>query len=175
MPFVNTNAYLTPIPNSGIIRIVSLRFVVHEHEASRLHYDFRLEMDGVLRSWAIPKGPSMDASEKRLAILVEDHPLEYIDFEGIIPEGMYGAGAVVVWDNGSYDIIEEKRDKISFFLKGKRLKGNFSLVRLKGKEKEWLLIKQKDEYAQSDWKLKTSLTPEKRAGLKERIPPCGTS
>ncbi len=154
---------------------MSLRFVVHEHDASRLHYDFRLEMGGVLRSWAIPKGPSMDASEKRLAILVEDHPLEYIDFEGIIPEGMYGAGAVVVWDNGNYDIIEEKRDKISFFLKGKRLKGNFSLVRLKGKEKEWLLIKQKDEYAQSGWKLKTSLTPEKRAGLKERIPPCETS
>jgi bifunctional non-homologous end joining protein LigD len=154
---------------------MSLRFVVHEHEASRLHYDFRLEMDGVLHSWAIPKGPSMDASEKRLAIIVEDHPLEYIDFEGIIPEGMYGAGAVVVWDNGSYDIIEEKRDKISFFLRGKRLKGNFSLVRLKGKEKEWLLIKQRDEYAQNGWKLKTSLTPEKRAGLKERIPPCGTS
>lgn len=154
---------------------MSPRFVVHEHEASRLHYDFRLEMDGVLRSWAIPKGPSMDASEKRLAILVEDHPLEYIDFEGIIPAGMYGAGAVVVWDNGTYDILEKKNDKISFFLKGKKLKGNFSLVHLKGKEKEWLLIKQKDEYAQSGWKLKTSLTPEKRAGLKERIPPCGTS
>ncbi|MER3447771.1 MAG: 3'-phosphoesterase [Candidatus Dadabacteria bacterium] len=154
---------------------MSSRFVVHEHEASRLHYDFRLEMDGVLRSWAIPKGPSMDASEKRLAILVEDHPLEYIDFEGIIPEGMYGAGAVVVWDNGNYDILEKKRDKIRFFLKGKRLKGNFSLVRLKGKEKEWLLIKQNDEYAQSGWKLKTSLTQEKRAGLKEQIPPCRTS
>ncbi len=154
---------------------MSPRFVVHEHEASRLHYDFRLEMDGVLRSWAIPKGPSMDASEKRLAILVEDHPLEYIDFEGIIPAGMYGAGAVVVWDNGTYDILEKKNDKISFFLKGKKLKGNFSLVHLKGKEKEWLLIKQKDEYAQSGWKLKTSLTPEKKAGLKERIPPCGTS
>ena len=154
---------------------MSLRFVVHEHEASRLHYDFRLEMDGVLRSWAIPKGPSMDASEKRLAILVEDHPLEYIDFEGIIPDGMYGAGAVVVWDNGTYDILEEKKDKISFFLKGKKLIGNFSLVRLKGKEKEWLLIKQRDEYAQSGWKLETSLTPEKRARLRERIPPCGTA
>jgi bifunctional non-homologous end joining protein LigD len=132
-------------------------------------------MDGVLRSWAIPKGPSMDASEKRLAILVEDHPLEYIDFEGIIPDGMYGAGAVVVWDNGTYDILEEKKDKISFFLKGKKLIGNFSLVRLKGKEKEWLLIKQRDEYAQSGWKLETSLTPEKRARLRERIPPCGTA
>jgi bifunctional non-homologous end joining protein LigD len=132
-------------------------------------------MDEVLRSWAIPKGPSMDASQKRLAILVEDHPLEYIDFEGIIPEGMYGAGAVVVWDNGNYDLVEEKKDKISFLLKGKKLIGNFSLVRLNGKEKEWLLIKQKDEYAQSGWKLKTNLTPEKRARLRERIPPCGTS
>lgn len=154
---------------------MSPRFVVHEHEASHLHYDFRLEMGGVLRSWAIPKGPSMDASEKRLAILVENHPLEYIDFEGIIPEGMYGAGAVVVWDNGSYDLIEEKKDKIGFFLKGKKLMGNFSLVRLKGKEKEWLLIKQKDEYASSSWKLETSLTQVKRARLRERIPPCGTS
>ena len=154
---------------------MSPRFVVHEHDASRLHYDFRLEIDGVLRSWAIPKGPSMDAAERRLAILVEDHPLEYIDFEGIIPEGMYGAGAVVVWDSGGYELLEEKKDKIVFLLKGKKLKGNFSLVRLKGKEKEWLLIKQRDEYARTGWKLETSLTPERKAKLKERIPPCGTS
>ena len=154
---------------------MSPRFVVHEHDASRLHYDFRLEMDGVLRSWAIPKGPSMDAAERRLAILVEDHPLEYIDFEGIIPEGMYGAGAVVVWDSGGYELLEEKKDKIVFLLKGKKLKENFALVRLKGKEKEWLLIKQRDEYARTGWKLETSLTPERKAKLKERIPPCGTS
>jgi len=132
-------------------------------------------MDGVLRSWAIPKGPSMDASDKRLAVHVDDHPLEYIDFEGIIPQGMYGAGAVVVWDSGTYDLLEEKKDKVSFFLKGEKLKGNFTLVRLKGKEKEWLLIKQKDEFSSPGWKLKTSLTPEKRAELKERIPPCETS
>lgn len=149
------------------------RFVVHEHEASHLHYDFRLEMDGVLRSWAVPKGPSMDASQKRLAVLVEDHPLEYIDFEGIIPEGMYGAGAVVVWDSGTYELLEKKKDKLSFFLNGKKLKGNFTLVRLKGKE--WLLIKQKDGHAQSGWRLKTGLTPEKRAELRERVPPCTTS
>src|SRR3989337_2522486 len=154
---------------------MSPRFVVHEHEATRLHYDFRLEMHGLLRSWAIPKGPSMDDSQKRLAVLVDDHPLEYIDFEGIIPEGRYGAGPVVVWDNGTYDLLEEKTDKISFILKGKKLKGNFILVRMKGKEKEWLLIKQKDKYSQAGWKLETSLTPEKRSKLKEQITPCETS
>ena len=154
---------------------MSPRFVVHEHEATHLHYDFRIEMHGVLRSWAIPKGPSMDDSQKRLAVLVDDHPLEYIDFEGIIPEGRYGAGPVVVWDNGTYDLLEEKTDKISFILKGKKLKGNFTLVRMKGKEKEWLLIKQKDKYSQTGWKLMTSLTAEKRAELNERIPPCETS
>jgi bifunctional non-homologous end joining protein LigD len=154
---------------------MSARFVVHEHESSHLHYDFRLEMDGVLRSWAIPKGPSMDPTQKRLAVQVEDHPLEYIDFEGIIPARMYGAGAVVVWDSGDYDLLEEKKDKIAFLLKGKKLKGNFTLVRFKGKEKEWLLIKQQDEYAQICWKLKTELTPKRRAELEERIPPCGAS
>ncbi len=154
---------------------MSARFVVHEHESSHLHYDFRLEMDGVLRSWAIPKGPSMDPTQKRLAVQVEDHPLEYIDFEGIIPARMYGAGAVVVWDSGDYDLLEEKKDKIAFLLKGKKLKGNFTLVRFKGKEKEWLLIKQQDEYAQSGWKLRTELTPKRRAELEERIPPCGAS
>lgn len=154
---------------------MSPRFLVHEHDASHLHYDFRLEMHEVLRSWAIPKGPSMDPTQKRLAIMVEDHPLEYIDFEGIIPKGMYGAGAVVVWESGDYELIEEKKDKISFILKGEKLKGNFSLVRFKGKEKEWLLIKQQDEYAQRGWKLRTELTPKKRAELEERIPPCATS
>jgi bifunctional non-homologous end joining protein LigD len=117
----------------------------------------------------------MDASQKRLAVLVNDHPLSYIDFEGIIPEGRYGAGAVVVWDSGTYDLLERKNDKIGFFIKGKKLKGNFTLVRMKGKEKEWLLIKQKDEYAKDGWKLENSLTPEKRAKIKERIPPCDTS
>jgi bifunctional non-homologous end joining protein LigD len=157
--------------------VISPRFVVHEHDASHLHYDFRLEMKGVLRSWAIPRGPSMNPAEKRLAVQVEDHPLEYGDFEGIIPEGRYGAGAVVIWDDGMYDLLEQTGDKISFFLKGKKLYGNFTLVLLKGRGKgnEWLLIKQKDEYAEPDWRLKTSLTPEKRRKLKERIPPCETS
>ncbi|MFO0795440.1 MAG: DNA polymerase ligase N-terminal domain-containing protein [Candidatus Brocadiaceae bacterium] len=156
---------------------MSNRFVVHEHKASHLHYDFRLEIEGVLRSWAIPKGPSMNPSDKRLAVQVEDHPLEYIDFEGIIPEGQYGAGEVVVWDSGPYVLIEKQPDKLSFSLMGKKLKGNFTMVHMKGRGKgnEWLLIKQKDKHAIQGWKLETSLTPEKMSQLRERIPPCETS
>lgn len=128
---------------------MSPRFVVHEHHATHLHYDFRLEIEGVLRSWAIPKGPSMNPSEKRLAVQVEDHAVGYIDFEGIIPQGRYGAGTVIIWDGGTYVLLDEQKDKMSFTLKGRKLKGNFTLVRLKekGKGNEWLLIKQKDEYA----------------------------
>ena len=153
------------------------RFVVHEHHASRLHFDFRLEMEQVLRSWAIPKGPSMNPAEKRLAVMVEDHPLEYADFEGIIPDGQYGAGPVVIWDNGTYELKEKKADKISFHLKGKKLKGGFTLTRLKGRGKgnEWLLIKKKDDHASDGWKLEITLTPKKKASLKERVPPCETS
>lgn len=153
------------------------RFVIHEHHASHLHYDFRLELEGVLRSWAVPKGPSMNPSERRLAVQVENHSLEYIDFEGIIHQGQYGAGVVVIWDSGTYELIEKKADKIAFVLKGKKLKGGFTLALLKGRGKgnEWLLIKKRDEYACSDWKLKASLTPEKRTNLKERIPPCHVS
>jgi len=156
---------------------MSPRFVVHEHHATRLHFDFRLEMERVLRSWAIPKGPSMNPSEKRLAVLVEDHPPEYIDFEGMIPKGQYGAGVVVIWDSGIYDLIEQREDNISFTLKGGKLKGGFNLIRLKakGKGNEWLLIKKKDEYALPNWKLEKSLTSEKISQLKERIPPCKTS
>jgi bifunctional non-homologous end joining protein LigD len=119
----------------------------------------------------------MNPSERRLAVQVEDHLVEYIDFEGIIPEGQYGAGAVVIWDSGTYDLIENKGDKILFFLHGERLKGGFTLVLLKGRGSgnEWLLIKKRDEHARSDWKLDMSLTPERRANLKERNPPCQTS
>jgi bifunctional non-homologous end joining protein LigD len=125
------------------------RFVVHEHHASHLHYDFRLEMAGVLRSWAIPKGPSMNPADKRLAMAVDDHPLDYIDFQGTIPKGEYGAGEVKIWDAGTYQLLEEKQDKIVFLLEGKKLRGNFALIRLKkgAKGNEWLLIKEKDEYA----------------------------
>ena len=106
---------------------MSLQFVVKEHNASRLHYDFRLEMNGVLRSWAISKGPTMDPSQRRLAVLVEDHDLAYIDFEGIIP--------VVIWGQGTYDLLERKKDKLLFFPKGKKLKGTFTLFDLEGRKK----------------------------------------
>ncbi len=121
------------------------RFVIQEHHASHHHYDFRLEMDGVLKSWAIPKGPPIEPTERRLAVLVEDHPLEYIDFEGVIPEGEYGAGQVLIWDKGTYELQEKKVDKISFSLEGEKLKGHFTLLRLKKGKKgnEWLLLKHK--------------------------------
>jgi bifunctional non-homologous end joining protein LigD len=137
-----------------------LIFVVQKHAASHLHYDFRLEMNGVLKSWAVPKGPSMNPDDKRLAMMVEDHPYSYKDFEGTIPEGNYGAGNVIVWDNGTYTSDEKtenpekklladlKKGHLSFILKGKKLKGEFSLVKLKGKqENAWLLIKKNDKYA----------------------------
>ena len=153
-----------------------VRFVIQEHHASQLHYDFRLEMEGVLRSWAIPKGPSMNPSDKRLAIQVEDHTLDHIDYEGIIPEGSYGAGTVVIWDKGTYDLLDSEKDRISFHLQGEKLQGAFTLLRLKRSKKgnEWLLIKQKDKYANANWLLETCLTPEKKAALLEKIPPCHT-
>src|SRR5881296_1604765 len=126
-------------------------FVVHMHAARRLHWDLRLEMDGVLRSWAVPKGPSPNRADKRLAVHVEDHPLEYGDFEGLIPEGNYGAGAVIVWDRGRWVPLEDpeegmKKGKLLFELHGYKLKGKWTLVKLKKGEKEWLLIKEKDGY-----------------------------
>jgi bifunctional non-homologous end joining protein LigD len=151
-------------------------FVVHEHHSKKLHYDFRLEIDGVLKSWAVPKGPSMSAKDKRLAIQVDDHPLEYGTFEGIIPEGHYGAGPVVIWDSGEFELKEGslKEGKIEFVLHGKKLKGLFVLLKMKGKEKEWLLIKKKDSYAADRFSLKQELTPQKLKTLKEKVPPCET-
>ena len=160
----NFNSTLEP---EGKIKQSSteLIFVVQKHAASHLHYDFRLEMDGVLKSWAIPKGPSMNPADKRLAIMVEDHPYSYKDFEGTIPEGNYGAGNVIVWDNGTYILADEDRldidehklqsdlqkGHLSFILNGKKLKGEFALVKLKTKqENTWLLIKSKDQYANDE-------------------------
>lgn len=153
----------TPEPTGGKAKKGTLRFVIQKHAASRLHYDFRLEMDGVLKSWAVPKGPSTDPSVKRLAMMVEDHPYDYKNFEGIIPEGNYGAGTVMVWDEGTYEPIEKTTGKLKqeklllkqldegslkFVLHGKKLEGEFALVKTKGMaENSWLLIKHRDDFA----------------------------
>jgi bifunctional non-homologous end joining protein LigD len=141
------------------------KFVVQEHHATHLHFDFRLEMDGVLKSWAIPKGPSMNPKDKRLAIMVEDHTLEYGSYEGIIPDGQYGSGAVVIWDSGAYSLLKGDihGGRIEFYLDGKKLKGGFTLIKMSGKQKEWLLIKMKDQFAQPDFVMKTMI---KNAPLK---------
>jgi len=159
-----------------------MKFVVHEHHATRLHYDFRLEIAGVLKSWAIPKGPSMNSEDKRLAVMVEDHLLEYGDFEGIIPQGLYGAGSVLIWDTGEFESGEDpeaglKKGKLTFTLNGKKLKGSFSLVLMKGRGsgKDWLLIKGRDAFVQKDWVVKEELTPAKKKQLQEKIPPCESS
>jgi len=132
-------------------------FVVHEHHASHLHFDVRLEMDGILASWAVPKGPSMNPHDKRLAIHVEDHPLAYASFEGVIPENHYGAGLVFIWDHGTYDLVSGSvRDgRIEFVMHGKKLNGLFVLVRMKSKAKEWLLIKAKDRFSDHSFVMKT--------------------
>ncbi|MGQ0537903.1 MAG: DNA polymerase ligase N-terminal domain-containing protein, partial [Gemmatimonadaceae bacterium] len=126
-------------------------FVVHKHAARQLHFDLRLEMDGVLRSWAVPKGPSYDTSDKRLAVRVEDHPLEYGDFEGVIPAGNYGAGGIIVWDRGEWVPLEDfraglEKGKLLFELKGYKLHGRWTLVKIKKSEKDWLLIKERDAW-----------------------------
>lgn len=133
-------------------------FVIQKHKASTLHYDFRLEVDGVLKSWAVPKGPSTDPREKRLAIMTEDHSMEYGDFEGVIPEGEYGAGAVIVWDRGTYKNLKKnnnptisegiKEGHIIFYLNGIKLKGGYSLTRFRGGDSNhWLLVKMDDTEA----------------------------
>ncbi|HEY4337811.1 MAG TPA: non-homologous end-joining DNA ligase, partial [Puia sp.] len=157
----------TPEPQGGKPLGKVLQFVVQKHAASHLHYDFRLEMEGVLKSWAIPKGPSLNPADKRLAMMVEDHPFDYKDFEGIIPEGNYGAGTVMVWDEGTYESLEEtngtkkgqekallkelREGSLKFRLNGKKLKGEFALVRTRGRgENSWLLIKHRDRYASEE-------------------------
>jgi len=116
-------------------------FVVHRHQARHLHFDFRLEMDGVLKSWAVPKGPPDAPGVRRLAIAVEDHPLDYGAFEGVIPEGMYGAGTVEIWDKGQYEMLEEKPGHLLFCLEGSKLKGEYVLLHTG--EKQWLFFQRK--------------------------------
>ncbi|CAN5857111.1 DNA polymerase ligase N-terminal domain-containing protein [soil metagenome] len=134
------------------------RFVIHEHHASRLHFDLRLEIGGVLKSWAVPKGVSMNPSDKRLAVAVPDHALSYIDFEGTIREGNYGAGEVRIWDKGEFEFSGDastqlEKGKFVFTFFGEKLKGEFTLVKFSGHEKNWLVIKSKDKFADIDWKL----------------------
>jgi bifunctional non-homologous end joining protein LigD len=141
----------TPEPSGVAGRERGSLFVVHKHAARRLHYDLRLEMEGVLRSWAVPKGPSFDQQDKRLAVHVEDHPIEYGNFEGKIPEGNYGAGSVIIWDRGVWVPLEDpleglEKGKLLFELRGYKLKGAWTLVKIKKSEKDWLLIKERDGY-----------------------------
>lgn len=165
------NAERTPEPFGGI-RVETASsdrgmFVVQKHAARRLHYDFRLQMEGVLRSWAVPKGPSLNPQERRLAVMVEDHPVEYGDFEGIIPDGNYGAGAVIVWDRGEYEVIDPpggnaadavRRGKVDLEMRGFKLRGAYTLVRTRSQQgssqrdakQQWLLIKKRDDYATDD-------------------------
>jgi bifunctional non-homologous end joining protein LigD len=137
-------------------------FVIQKHHASRLHYDFRLEMEGVLKSWAVPKGPSYDPANKRLAMMTEDHPYDYASFEGVIPAGQYGGGNVIIWDNGTWEFIEPGDDpvkalrggKLTFRMYGRKMFGEWALVKIHGrsgsKGNEWLLIKHRDEFASDD-------------------------
>ena len=144
----------TPEPFGTVSGLTGNLFVVHKHAARQLHFDLRLEMEGVLRSWAVPKGPSYDMNDKRLAVKVEDHPLEYGDFEGVIPAGNYGAGGVIVWDRGEWVPLEDWREglengKLLFELKGYKLHGRWTLVKIKKSEKDWLLIKERDAFVKS--------------------------
>ena len=156
----------TPEPTGGKPSGDELHFVIQKHDASHLHYDFRLEMRGVLKSWAVPKGPSTDPTVKRLAMMVEDHPFDYRNFEGIIPKGQYGGGTVIVWDEGTYEAADDtytgkkametallsqlNKGKITFILHGKKLKGEYHLVKAPYRgDNSWLLMKAKDKYAKT--------------------------
>ncbi|MGC2410880.1 MAG: DNA polymerase ligase N-terminal domain-containing protein [Methyloceanibacter sp.] len=147
----------TPEPAPERRRKTGISFVIQKHAARRTHFDFRLEHDGVLKSWAVTRGPSLDPTEKRLAVRTEDHPLEYGDFEGVIPKGEYGGGPVMIWDKGTWEPIGDPdeglaKGDLKFRLYGERLKGDWVLVRMKGRQEDrgrenWLLIKKRDDYA----------------------------
>src|SRR4051812_20907188 len=151
----------TPEPRGAVSKANRRRFVVQEHHASKLHFDFRLEMGGVLKSWSVPRGPSLDPADKRLAIETEDHPVEYLKFEGHIPKGEYGAGRHMRWDAGTYESLGDapaleqlEAGRLDFELKGEKLRGAFTLVRMNGREGQWLLLKRTDEFASRGWTLK---------------------
>ncbi len=175
----------TPEPEEGGVSkpAKKLSFVVQKHYASRLHFDLRLELGQALKSWAVPKGPTMNPKEKKLAVMVEDHPLDYKDFQGVIPEGNYGAGEVFIWDRGTYhpygakdtgESIEKmkeglKEGHLTFILDGDILKGEFALIKLKkGEQKDWLLIKKNDKFAK-DTDITKIKTPSEGAGGKKKI------
>jgi bifunctional non-homologous end joining protein LigD len=154
------------------------RFFVQRHDASHLHYDFRLELGGILKSWAVPKGPSLDPAKKHFAAMVEDHPLDYGDFEGNIPKGEYGGGSVMLWDRGVFEIIGEEdglaqiaRGDLKFRLHGEKLNGTWALVFMKnrGKGNEWLIIKKQDEAAQADWDVEAFAWSVKTGRTQEEI------
>jgi bifunctional non-homologous end joining protein LigD len=162
--FAETPEPVGQVPRSSRRRV----FVVQKHDASRLHYDFRLAVNGVLASWAVPKGPSMNPADKRLAVRTEDHPLEYAKFEGVIPPGQYGAGTVMVWDLGKYEPLENQppeeqlaRGKIQIVLVGEKMRGGFTLVQIakpsmnSSRRDHWLLIKSRDEYADPSWDIES--------------------
>ncbi|MGD1072253.1 MAG: DNA polymerase ligase N-terminal domain-containing protein [Bryobacteraceae bacterium] len=171
----------TPEPAPGKIVPAgthSGRFFIQRHNATRLHYDFRLEIDGTLKSWAIPKGPSLDPAVKHLAAMVEDHPLDYGDFEGNIPKGQYGGGSVMLWDRGTFEAIGEEtamaqieRGDLKFRLHGEKLNGAWALVRMKnrGKGNEWLIIKKQDEAAHPAWDIEDYAYSVKTGRTQEEI------
>lgn len=160
----------TPEPRGKISKANRHRFVVQEHHASMLHFDFRLEMGGVLKSWSVRKGPSLDPADKRLAVETEDHPVEYLKFQGHIPESNYGAGEHMIWDEGTYELAEGKdpveqfeKGRLRFELHGKKLHGLFHLLRMSGRENQWLLIKSNDEHAETGYELPLLVNDDKVA------------
>jgi bifunctional non-homologous end joining protein LigD len=169
-------------PTNSLSQRVTGRFVVHEHHASVLHFDFRLEIAGTLKSWAVPKGPSLNPRDKRLAVAVPDHAVSYINYEGTISEGSYGAGEVRVWDKGTFAVhgtedasAQLRQGKLIFSLSGSKLRGEFVLLKMQKRDKQWLLIKSRDEFAEDDWSLQTILTARvrqraSRGEMSERTP-----
>ena len=163
----------TPEPRGSVSKIDRRRFVVQEHHASALHFDFRLEMGGVLKSWSVRHGPSLDPGVKRLAVPTEDHPVEYLKFQGDIPAGEYGAGRHMIWDAGTYELVGDgdalgqlAAGRLKFRLRGEKLRGEFSLVRFAGGGERWLLIKARDEFAREGWELELLQPEEKKDGAK---------